>query len=233
MSSLTDKHSRGRTVARRESFDKQAAEWLRAAIIEGEYPPGQRLTEASLADDAQVSRSTMRTALLYLAAEGLVVQAAYSGWKVTELSASDAREVYTLRSALDGLAAQLAAQAMTPASADQLHERLASLLEAAREHPSTRQLAEADMAFHSCIVDLANNRRLRDHYDRITGAVLLYVHATNVRASIETIIDEHTAIYQALRQGDPELSRRLAETHVLTYGADLEAELALAQSTTE
>lgn len=229
---MTGKNSSSRTVARRESFDKQAAEWLRTAIIEGEFPPGQRLTEASLADDAQVSRSTMRTALLHLATEGLVVQAAYSGWKVTELTAVDAREVYTLRSALDGLAAQLAAQTMTPASADRLDERLANLLKAAQQHPSTRQLAEADMAFHSCIVDLAHNQRLRDHYDRITGAVLLYVHATNVRASTEIIIDEHTAICRALRQGDPVLARHLAETHVQIHGAALEAELSLPRPTT-
>ncbi|MCR5977508.1 FCD domain-containing protein [Gordonia jinghuaiqii] len=226
---MTGNTSRVRSVPRRESFDKQAAEWLRGAIIDGHYVPGQRLTEASLAQDAQVSRSTMRTALLHLAAEGLVVQEAYSGWKVTELTAVDAREVYTLRCALDGLAAQLAAQRMTPAGADYLRERLDTLLDAARERISTRQLAEADMAFHSCIVDLADNRRLRDHYNRVTGAVLLYVHATNVRASTETIVDEHTAIFEALRQGDPVAARRLAEDHVMAHGAALEAELAGSQ----
>jgi len=53
-------------------LSRTVADWLARRIIEGEVPPGTRLTETRVADLAGVSRSPVREALRLLAAEGLV-----------------------------------------------------------------------------------------------------------------------------------------------------------------
>ncbi len=127
-----------KSMPRRKSSDRQAADWLRDAIVDGGYTPGARLTENALAEGTELSRSTMRTALLHLASEGLVVREAYSGWRVAELSAADARDVYNLRSALDGLAARHAALNVTDDGVVALKAALLDLVLAARERTDVR-----------------------------------------------------------------------------------------------
>ena len=75
---------------------------MRDAIIQGEVPPGQRLTEPELADSLNVSRSPVREALARLRSEGLVVGS--SATYVWRPSQSEVDEVFSLRTALDSLA---------------------------------------------------------------------------------------------------------------------------------
>ncbi|SEE11354.1 DNA-binding transcriptional regulator, GntR family [Rhodococcus pyridinivorans] len=220
-----------KSMPRRKSSDRQAADWLRDAIVDGGYTPGARLTENALAEGTELSRSTMRTALLHLASEGLVVREAYSGWRVAELSAADARDVYNLRSALDGLAARHAALNVTDDGVVALKAALLDLVLAARERTDVRRLADMDMAFHCQVVRMSGNARLEGEYDRLKSVVLRYVRATNLMASSETIISEHAAIFDAIAAGDPDLAEQLAIRHVLDHGEQLAQELARAPET--
>ena len=107
MSKLTSLRSEKRLL------DRQAADSIRAHILDGVLPAGARLLETQLAEELEVSRGTVRAALALLASEGLVTQVAFTRWQVSETSPRDAWEIYTLRAALEGLAAGLAA--LTPA----------------------------------------------------------------------------------------------------------------------
>lgn len=214
-----------RSMPRRKTSDRQAADWLRAAIVDGGHPPGARLTESGLAEQTELSRSTMRTALLHLAAEGLVVREAYSGWRVAELTADDARDVYQLRSALDGLAARHAAMNLTKEGVIALKAALLDLVLAVQDRSDKRRLADADMAFHRQIVAMSGNVRLATEYDRLKSVVVRYVSATNTRASADTIMNEHTAIYESIACGDADLAEQLAVRHVLDHGEILALEL--------
>ncbi|RMT25651.1 Transcriptional regulator, GntR family, partial [Pseudomonas syringae pv. spinaceae] len=51
-----------------ESITKE----LRRMLVEGELVPGQRLSEAALADSLQISRNTLREAFRVLTREGLL-----------------------------------------------------------------------------------------------------------------------------------------------------------------
>src|SRR5690242_2130858 len=104
----------------KQPLDKRAAELLRQRIVSGTFPPGYRLVEATLSEQMSLSRGTIRSALSQLAHEGLVTQKAYTRWAVSELSAGDAWELFTLRSALEALAARLAAERADTAMADRL-----------------------------------------------------------------------------------------------------------------
>src|SRR5216684_2021836 len=111
----------------KRSLDRQAADVLREEILSGRLAPGLRLVEATLAAQLGVSRGTVRAALSELAHEGLVLQVAYTKWMVPELWDEDAWELYTLRGALEGLAARLAAERRTRETLATLEASFASL----------------------------------------------------------------------------------------------------------
>ncbi len=86
---------------------QQVLERLRDAIIGGQLAPGQRLIERALTDMLGVSRTVVREVLRQLESEGLVAIIPNRGPVVRELSTTEARDLYTIRAALEGLAARL------------------------------------------------------------------------------------------------------------------------------
>jgi DNA-binding GntR family transcriptional regulator len=103
---------------------QQVLERLRAAIIGGQLAPGQRLIERELTGMLGVSRTVVREVLRQLESEGLIAIIPNKGPVVRELSATEARDLYTIRAALEGLAARLCVE---HASAGQLKELAAAL----------------------------------------------------------------------------------------------------------
>jgi GntR family transcriptional regulator, trigonelline degradation regulator len=93
----------------------QVLDNLRQAITERQFAPGQRLIERELVELTGVSRTSVREALRELAAEGLVTAVPNKGTVVTSVSAEEARQLYEVRSALEGLAGRLFAQHASPA----------------------------------------------------------------------------------------------------------------------
>ena len=103
----------------------QVLERLRGAIIGGQLAPGQRLIERELTEMTGVSRTVVREVLRQLETEGLVAIIPHKGPVVRELSAGEARDLYTIRGALEGIAARLFVE---HAGAD-LHRKLAAALD--------------------------------------------------------------------------------------------------------
>jgi GntR family transcriptional regulator of vanillate catabolism len=83
---------------------------IRNGILHGHYPGGMRMNEIDLAAALGVSRTPIRGALSTLAAEGLLDYTPNSGYLVRRFSGKDIADIYTVRAALDGMAAGLAAE---------------------------------------------------------------------------------------------------------------------------
>lgn len=83
---------------------------LRALILGGELPPGERIPELALVERLGVSRTPVRAALVRLAEEGLLVALPGGGFAVRAFSEADIRDAIELRGTLEGLAARLAAE---------------------------------------------------------------------------------------------------------------------------
>ena len=145
------------------SAEVRATEALRTQIVEGLLAPGSRVTEVQLSDEMGLSRATIRAALHELAKEGLLTLVPYTGWTVIELTKEDVWELYTLRSAVERLAAQLAARATGGNQHTLISVALDKLAqECARCDPAG--IANADFSFHKAIVDAASHRRLSAQY---------------------------------------------------------------------
>lgn len=85
------------------------SETLRQAIQDGVLKPGERLMEIPLAEELGVSRTPIREAIRKLELEGFVVMVPRRGTYVANISLKDITQVFEIRSALEELAAGLAA----------------------------------------------------------------------------------------------------------------------------
>jgi DNA-binding GntR family transcriptional regulator len=209
----------------RRSLNGAATDMLRQAIITGMLAPGSRLTEIALASRMQLSRGTVRAALHRLVSEGLVVQRPYSSWEVVPLTSRDARELYTLRGALEALAARLAAENMDAAKKKTLKEAFACLV-AAAESNDAKSIGDADLALHKCIVALSDHRRLAEQYALVEQQVRMYIASTNARLhSRKLVVREHQGMVSAILAGNPDDAERLAREHNIYAGIDLVSHL--------
>lgn len=186
---------------------------LRSAIVRGELRPNERLVEADLADWLEVSRTPVRECLQRLAAERLV-ENRRRGWVVQEHSIEDIREIYGVRAALEGYAAQLAAR---QASHDQMERimTLARIDPATYADPPRRGFVEYNQQFHDTVVESCGNSRLAEAIRRSREYYFNYrIAAAYTEAEVAEAIGGHQAIGQAIQRREPEAAERLARAHV-------------------
>lgn len=194
-------------------LDRQAADGIRTHILEGILPAGGRLLETQLSEELEVSRGTVRAALAQLAREGLVQQVAFTRWQVSETSPRDAWELYTLRAALEGLAARLAAESAVPADHKRLKSTVAELTRAVKDK-RFEDVTDIDFRLHQEIVEIAKHRRLAEQHGYIMQQVRFHmVHSGFFPKDYAALVDEHAALIGAVIERQPDLAEQLARSH--------------------
>lgn len=86
---------------------EKTVEVLRDAILTQYFQPGQQLVERSLAEETGVSRTSIRSALAQLEAEGLVQRVSGKGMFVTRVTAEEAQQIYEMRMIIEASMARL------------------------------------------------------------------------------------------------------------------------------
>lgn len=195
------------------SLRAQAAEVLKARLVEGYYPPGQRLSEAAIADALQISRGPLREALRQLGSMGLLRHTTNKGWQVPKLTSAEIQELYEVREACEGMAGRLAALRRT---ADDV-ERLRRTLEAARpvvgRVAGYPQGAAADL--HAVVLGIARNPALEQRARETQQQLALARYrsaASESRAA--AAFEEHEKIVEAIAAGHPATAQRLLAEHI-------------------
>lgn len=192
---------------------------LKEMIIAGELEPGSRLVELDLAARFGVSRTPVREALKRLAAGHLVVGDPPRGLVVRTPEAAEVEEVYLVREVLDGLAARLAAQRITP---DEVH-RLRDILDRMRraiQQNRTDVVVNANIAFHDVIYRIAGNQTLSRLGQDLSNFVRRFsAEAFSSRARVEAVLREHETLLEAVASRDPEAAERASGAHLRTARA--------------
>ncbi len=210
------------------SLEAQATVALRNSIVNGAIPAGSRLTEVQISEQMDLSRATVRTAFGQLAKEGLLRLVPYSGWSVVTLTVQDAWELYTLRSSVERLAAQLVAKNLDETKAGKIREIFSQLGEECKTGNVDR-VSDADYAFHKTIVELAAHSRLAAQYVLIEQQIRMYLRSSNALIlELSEVLDQHRPIVDALLAADPESAGTLSEQHNLSEGEKLLAHLKVA-----
>jgi DNA-binding GntR family transcriptional regulator len=188
-------------------------ERLRQEIVEGVYKPGTHLIEQSLASQYGVSRGPVREALAQLEQAGLVAIQPRRGTVVTELSLSEAWEIYTLRGHLEQLAVRFARDHWTAESSEQL-ALLVSQME--RLGPNDwLPAAHLDQQFHGVIVRASVNGTLIQTYQALDSKVLagFLVVRRHLPQVPVAMAGKHRPLAETLAQGDFYRAELLALEH--------------------
>jgi DNA-binding GntR family transcriptional regulator len=189
---------------------------LRELIVHGRLAPGTWVIETDIARRLGVSRTPVRAALQRLEHEGFVymsVRGRQSRAMVTPLTWEDARELFAIVGALEGVAARHAAQLPGPArreAAETLAGMNAELLEEARTpRPKPSRIFELDTRFHRRYVETGAGPRLLALHDAIKPQAERYIrlYTSALVDEIGTSVEEHEGIVGAVRGGDADAAQ--------------------------
>lgn len=204
----------------RLSISESAYASVKEALLNGRYAPGARVPIDELCEALGVSRTPVLEALNRLEAEGMVEILPRKGVYLVQFSEEKARELYTVREALEGMATRLAAQRLTSSQIEGLRkalERQATCLEAR----DSDGYATATIKFHNMIAAASGNKTLQ----RLLDSVYAQMEALRLRTlylpkRLKQSFSEHQRIFQALLEGDPDACEREARRHIETTTTD-------------
>ena len=204
----------GTAFAKTDLLPERLANWLRDEIVAGHLQPDERLVEQVLCKRAGVSRVPLREALRMLVADGLVTLSPHRGATVTPMSVTEMRELFGVRIALEAFAAEQAAH-RRPAG---LLDQLCHLAEQMRHAVALGELdAYHPLAarFHGTLVEAGGNGLLLESYDRLRVRLRRYQAAmAHIPELPERSTRDHDGILEAVRAGQAENARRMAQAHL-------------------
>lgn len=196
---------------------------LRQEIYSGVRLPRERLVEVSLSESFSVSRMVVRQALNNLRGEGLVEIEPYKGARVAAISIERIFQCYQVLSMLEGFAAKLATDLLTPKDLDRLNR----ILEKQRnlDGKDINAWEVLNRGFHRII-------NLRCGNDQLIELIRQHIHFTtywflvlSAPGRITKNIKEHEDVLKAFERKDGERARRSMERHILGSGEYLTSHL--------
>lgn len=197
------------------SLSSRVFHTIRESILAGRYQTDEELKEKAIGEELGVSRTPVREALRQLELEGLVTIIPNKGAYVVGISQKDIRDIYEIRSKLEGLCARWAIENITKAQLDELEENIyLSNFHTAKEN--AEQVVELDNKFHEILYNASDSRELRHvlldfhHYVQRVRKITLAVPQRAAESN-----EEHQKIVEALKVHDGDLAERLANEHMM------------------
>ncbi|MDR3270718.1 MAG: GntR family transcriptional regulator [Peptococcaceae bacterium] len=185
---------------------------LREAIIGGDLSPGERLMEVQLADELGVSRTPVREAIRKLELEGFVIMVPRKGAYVAGVSLKDVADVFEVRSALESLAAGLAAERVSDEEIEQM-ERLVYWAE--DKDPSLEQILQMDINFHALVYKASRNQWLAQILENLREQIQRFRSTSlAVPGRGKEALLEHRSIIEAIASHQVAEAQELAAAHI-------------------
>jgi DNA-binding GntR family transcriptional regulator len=194
-------------------------ESLRDRILDGEFVPGEPLSDVELASEYGVARPTLRAAVQELTHEGLMRREPRRRACVPRLTAEDIRDLYFVRIPLELRAVEAITgreSVLGPAvQAVEHFERLGP-------EASWRDVVDADMRFHTALIGATGSLRLQRAYASLQAEIRL------VRAQLRFpgessafLAEEHRQLLEAILAGPTRVAVRGMREHLERAADDL------------
>jgi len=198
---------------------------ISALIASGEFPVDSRLpTERELAERFEVSRPTIREAIIALESRGEVVAKAGSGVYVREnhnmiddfSRGISAFELLEARVLMEGEAAALAARMISSEELDELEQAVEKIK---REGVEDDSASGADRRFHSIIAQATHNKVIAKQIGVLWDLQENLDHINKAHRSVcanedrDSRIADHVNIYEAIASRDPSAARNAMRNH--------------------
>lgn len=209
----------------RDRLYQEVARELVRDLAAGKFALGSRLpAERDLAQHYDVSRPTIREAMIALEVQGFVEVRIGSGAYVRRLPGEadvpgfnfSAFEITEARLLIEGEAAALAAIQVTEKDLQEIEALVQAI---AQENLNPEGTDRADREFHLAIAAATRNGAVFDAVKqlwqlRADSPESALLHAKARHANIKPVVDEHSAIVDALRYRDPQAARAAMRVHL-------------------
>ena len=199
----------------RHSLRGKAFNRLREDILAGRYKEMEELKEVVIGKELGVSRTPVREALRQLELEGLVTIIPNKGAYVTGISDKDIKDIFAIRSYLEGLCAAWACENITEEELSEMEETV-FLTDFHIGKGHFEQVVELDDKFHKLLYNACGSRilsRLLADYHHYAKKVRTSNLSTEERARHSLL--EHKKIVEAIRAKDEESARSYAYEHIV------------------
>jgi DNA-binding GntR family transcriptional regulator len=203
-----------------QTLEEQVYDAVRASIIAGELRPGDFLVEAQLSADMGISKTPVREALIRLARDGLVDQKLHRRSRVAQPTADDVRQACELRRWVEG---RIAAEAAKSADGELIERLEATIADADRalKRREPRRWAAAVEDFTDLLVEHSGNRYVAELLERMRNVLSLIAGASQAMPGRrQRSVEEHRAILDAIRAGDPVAAAAATDAHLDSIEGD-------------
>lgn len=212
-----------RQVIQVASLPEAVQQEIRRRILNNEYAAGERLLEVRLAEEFGVSRTTLRSALRYLASENLVEITQRRGCFVARMNEHEVRDSCYARYLLESGAATVDLSWISDEIVSELENELQRMIEAALGGDLAR-IVDSDTAFHSIVVSAAGLARVTELWHHLDGQMGSLMRSSFDRQGIDMseIVDRHQLVIDAVKTRDPRVIAQAIKDHYLP--SDVESE---------
>lgn len=202
-----------------ESYNKLVYKFLYREIMSLDLRPGTKLNLSQLSKDLEVSRTTVRDAVLSLVEENLIEKTRDNKFTVSELKTREVANLYASRRVIECGAAEILCEVITEEGI-RIFNSLLNKMEDAMKSSDFDTFSKLDLAFHRNIITQCGNEFLISMYQNITDQIQRYLSYTsfidypNDRTPFSpTIIRQHRLILRSLEQGIPANVTYLIQKH--------------------
>ena len=186
---------------------------LRDAIISGEIQPGTPIRLEECVKRLAMSTVPIREALRVLEQRGLIELRPHRGAIVSDLSAADLEDTYSVRLSLESQAVRRAAERVTPEDRLALLSRVDEYATALRA--GNEAATEEHFKLHMALYDLADSRWLRNLIPALWDNSERYRRLQQPsRGRIEDRINEHRDLVESCCSGDPDIAEQALRSHL-------------------
>lgn len=202
-----------RSERRRRPEDLGITDWLRESIIEGDLPPGARLSETTLGNDLGVSRTPVREALRVLATEELVDWERNRSAVVRTVSNETVVEALDLLGALEMLAA---ARVVEHADEEQMARLEVAYARYRRQalDPSVPKYFGVNMHLHLALAEAAGNAMLARFHRIVVTHLIRARHMIDITGYLDSSIRDHGRLMDAIFARDIAVAQLAIAEHV-------------------
>lgn len=204
------------TKGRRVSKDIAYAE-IKQRIISGELAPNQNLIEENFANELEISRTPLREALQRLETEDLLVRQPNGRLKVAPISKQEVREIFTVRSMLEGLVARDAARLATPADIKSL-EKILGQIRLAMDKEDEEEILQYGSEFHAQLYVISRNHTVVKILAMLNDRIYRYrrLIPKHDRLKEGKTASEHEFILKCITEKDEPAAEQAMQQHVLS-----------------
>lgn len=184
---------------------------LERSLLAGDYPAGAEVKDTHIAQQLGVARPTARVAVQALIADGLLVRENGRSARVRQFSAGDVADIFRVRRLIEFEAVRTVCQGTDTTAIHASLNRFSDV----KNDSDWETAAEADMGFHSAVVEAASSPRLSKLFQSISSEIRLLMALLRARYSyISTLQDEHATLLKALNQRNTSEALRLWAAHL-------------------